>query len=325
MDGPPLKMPTWENGVALSPTCKLEGMQCDGRFDGEMDHGKVTGNNVVSWKPGLNDWYETVKLNYGYDFTDPTKQRRAYPCAWHPEPPLPDTWAKMDHGDRLLAGDGRRWFPLRHVAHAAAGILELAHRPRAGAHAGRFLRRRSLRQRSGQGPGQRSGHLAASWWEIECDVRFARRGFDAVYDDPSYKALKNIYDGPGWANDLDHARSDDFIFENSVRYAENHDEVRLAGRGNWGGIGMNVGRAVTAILYGVGRGSVMLYSGQEVGEPAAGAEGFGGDDARTSIFDYWSMPELVKWTNDHKYDGGKLSAEQKTFTRELWTSPRNHK
>ena len=55
----------------------------------------------------------------------------------------------------------------------------------------------------------------------------------------------------------------------------------------------------------------MLYSGQEVGEPAAGAEGFGGDDARTSIFDYWSMPELVKWTNDHKYDGGKLSAEQK--------------
>ncbi len=64
-------------------------------------------------------------------------------------------------------------------------------------------------------------------------------GFDAVYDDPTYKALKNIYDGRGWANDLDHARADDFIFENSVRYAENHDEVRLAGRGNWGGVGMN--------------------------------------------------------------------------------------
>ena len=80
-------------------------------------------------------------------------------------------------------------------------------------------------------------------------------GFNAVYDDPSYKSLKNIYDGPGWANDLDHARRDEFIFENSVRYAENHDEVRLASRGNWGGIGMKVGPPVSAILYGVGRGA----------------------------------------------------------------------
>ena len=57
----------------------------------------------------------------------------------------------------------------------------------------------------------------------------------------------------------------------------------------------------------------MLYNGQEVGEPAAGAEGFGGDDARTCIFDYWSMPELVKWVNGHRYDGGRLSPEQKAL------------
>jgi hypothetical protein len=61
------------------------------------------------------------------------------------------------------------------------------------------------------------------------------------------------------------------------------------------------------------RGAIMLYNGQEVGEPAAGAEGFGGDDARTSIFDYWSMPELVKWVNGHRYDGGRLSPEQKAL------------
>ena len=73
---------------------------------------------------------------------------------------------------------------------------------------------------------------------------------------------------------------------------------------------MAVGRPVSAILYGMSRGVIMLYNGQEVGEPAAGAEGFGGDDARTSIFDYWSMPELVKWVNGHRYDGGRLSPEQ---------------
>jgi hypothetical protein len=136
-------------------------------------------------------------------------------------------------------------------------------------------------------------------------------GFDAVYDDPSYKTLKAIYDGSAWANDLDHALDADFIFQNSLRYAENHDEVRLAGRGQWGGVGPLVGRAVSAILYGLSRGPVLLYSGQEVGEPADGAEGFGGDDARTTIFDYWSMPELVKWVNNHRYDGGRLSAEQR--------------
>ena len=74
---------------------------------------------------------------------------------------------------------------------------------------------------------------------------------------------------------------------------------------------MKIGVPVSAILFGLSRGPVMLYNGQEVGEPGAGVEGFGSDDARTSIFDYWSMPELVKWVNGHKYDGGKLSNDQK--------------
>jgi hypothetical protein len=100
------------------------------------------------------------------------------------------------------------------------------------------------------------------------------------------------------------------LFTRSLRYAENHDEVRLGGAGQWGGIGIQVGRPVSAILYGLSRGPVLVYSGQEVGEPAQGAEGFGGDDARTTIFDYWSMPELVKWVNNHRYDGGRLSPEQ---------------
>ena len=136
-------------------------------------------------------------------------------------------------------------------------------------------------------------------------------GFNGVYDDPTYRAIKKIYEGPGWANDIDQARPDEFIFDNSLRYAENHDEARLASKSQWGGHGMQAGPAICAILYGLSRGPVLMYNGQEVGEPGAGVEGFGGDDSRTSIFDYWSMPELVKWVNNHKYDGGKLSDEQK--------------
>src|SRR4029077_12736371 len=136
-------------------------------------------------------------------------------------------------------------------------------------------------------------------------------GFNGVYDDPTYRAIKKIYEGPGWANDIDDARPEAFIFENSLRYGENHDEVRLAAKSQWGGVGMRVGISVSAILYGLSRGPVMIYNGQEVGEPAEGVEGFGSSDARTSIFDYWSMPELVKWVNDHKYDGGRLTSDQK--------------
>ena len=57
----------------------------------------------------------------------------------------------------------------------------------------------------------------------------------------------------------------------------------------------------------------MIYFGQEVGEPGAGAEGFGGDDGRTTLFDYWGVPEHQKWVNGGKYDGGLLSVEQKAL------------
>ena len=138
-------------------------------------------------------------------------------------------------------------------------------------------------------------------------------GFNAVYDDPTYKVLKGIYDRRLWANDIDAEITSDFIYHNSLRYAENHDEVRLAGKHQWGDVGMEVGRPVAAILFGIGRGPLLIYNGQEVGEPANGVEGFGGDDARTTIFDYWSMPELVKWVDGHKYDGALLSDEQKSL------------
>jgi hypothetical protein len=54
----------------------------------------------------------------------------------------------------------------------------------------------------------------------------------------------------------------------------------------------------------------MIYFGQEVGEPGAAAEGFSSDDGRTTIYDYWGVPEHQKWMNDGKFDGAKLSPEQ---------------
>jgi glycosidase len=336
-DGPPLHLPTWKDGQPLSPTCKtvaaldqgtagaqpptsetnggrrppLQLQQCDGLFDGERDHGRVTGNNKASWAPDLNDWYETAKLNYGFDFTDPTKSVREYPNANMPDKPIPDTWKKMDAVLGYWQGIGVDGFrcDMSHMVPPEFWNWIIA-RARGRNPDVVFIGEaydNDLAKVPGVDPVISKLHGGQS--NVMFDLLDA--GFNAVYDDPTYRAIKKLYEGPGWANDIDGARPYDFIFENSLRYSENHDEVRLAAKTQWGGLGMKVGRPVSAILYGLSRGPIMLYNGQEVGEPGEGVEGFGGNDARTSIFDYWSMPEFVKWVNDHKYDGQRLSPEQK--------------
>lgn len=310
-EGPPLRLPTWRDGVALSPTCTIEGMQCDGLFAGELDHGRVTGNNVASWAPGLTDWYETVKLNYGFDFMDPSQITREYPSALAPDKPIPDTWRKMDEIVAYWQDFGIDGFRCD-MAHMVPPEFWnwLIDRARRRAPEVIFIAE-AYNNDPMKVPGSDPiiSCLNGERGNIMFDLLNA--GFNAVYDDPAYKAVKRIYDGAGWANDVDCSLGEDYIFDNSLRYAENHDEVRLAAPSQWGGHGMEIGRPVSALLYGMSRGPAMLYNGQEVGEPAQGVEGFGGDDARTSIFDYWAMPELRKWVNCHRYDGGQLSDEER--------------
>lgn len=303
--GPPLRLPTVCDGQFVSPTCAVLGAG-DGLFAPETAVGRVTGNNAATWAPSMNDWYETVKLNYGFDFTTGA---RAYPCAGAPDAPVPDTWVKMDqvlaHWQELGV-DGFRC-DMAHMVPPEfwAWAIARARARRPGVY--------FLAEAYNNDPMKVEGayDLLAHFHNVMIELLNA--GFDAVYDDPAYKTLKALYDGSAWANDIDGtlAAQGPCVFPCSLRYAENHDEVRLAGRGQWGGVGMEVGRPVSGILFGLSRGPVLLYSGQEVGEPADGLEGFGGDDARTTIFDYWSMPEVVKWVNGHRYDGARLSPAQK--------------
>lgn len=294
----PLRLPTVKDDQPVSPTCQVMG-GCDGLFAGETDHAKVTGNNVTTNTPGAGDWYETVKLNYGFDFTQGRHGPKEFPTAAQPDKPIPDTWHKMDavlaHW-QTLGVDGFRcdmahWVPVEFWRWAITRARER--------HPGTFFAAEAYDNDPNKFT---DGNVLTALVEA---------GFDAVYDDLSYDTLKEIYDGPKWANDLDGVLGSIAPLHQSLRYAENHDEVRLANPKQWGGLGAAVGRPVSAILFGLGRGPALIYNGQEVGEPALGAEGFGGDDARTSIFDYWSMPELAKWVNGHRYDGGGLSNEQR--------------
>ena len=74
---PPLRLPTGGQP------------DCDGLFDGEREFGRVTGNNAATWTPKSGDWYETVKLNYGWNYLDGRPPRDAFKSP-------PRTWTFMD-------------------------------------------------------------------------------------------------------------------------------------------------------------------------------------------------------------------------------------
>ena len=283
--GPPLKLPN-----SGRPGC-------DGRFGPESEFGRVTGNNVVSWEPTIHDWYETVKLNYGHDFTrGRDTSHLPGPAATRDE--VPRTWRTMDEILAYWQGMGVDGFRAD-MAHLVP--ME-------------FWRWALQRSRSRDPEvfwvAEAYDNDPAKLCEGHVLDALLGAGFQAVYDDPTYDMLKGIYQSVQWANDLDPLTFTGKRFHKSLRYAENHDEVRLAGPMVWGGHGMQVGKAVSAVLFAMGRGPVMLYQGQEVGEPAAEMAGFGGSDGRSSIFDYGSMPELSKWVNGGSFDGGGLSADQ---------------
>jgi glycosidase len=286
--GPPLKLPT------------VGKPGCDGLFALETDVGRVTGNNVVSWQPSIHDWYETVKLNYGHDFTI-GRDTSHLPAPETPPADVPKTWRTMDEILRYwqaLGVDGFR----ADMAH----MIPME-----------FWRWSVKRCRSRDPEvffcAEAYDNDPAKLTNAHVLDDLLDANFDAVYDDPVYDVLEGMYDSGKWANDLDPLTFTGRRFHRSLRYAENHDEVRLANPKEWGGLGMKVGKPASAVLFAMGRGPIMLYHGQEVGEPALGSEGFCGDNARTSIFDYGAMPEFAKWVNGGKFDGGLLTAEQKSL------------
>jgi len=316
-EGPPLRLATFDpqKKEPLTPTTKViwedkenrfPGLKekIDGLFPPESKRGKVTGDNQDTWRPKMDVWYETCKFNYGYDFTHGAKGQRKHPTVTRPDIAVPNLWKKMDAVLAYWQEMGVDGFRCD-VAHIVPS--EFWHWALARA-----------RERNPK-----------TFFYAECyegDVRLEvpdanpdlspfksnptsllEAGFDAVYGHDAYKRLMEIYQDKAWANDLDNASRSGFVGDNSVRYAENHDEVRVASPQHWGGHGPLVGRPVSGILFGLSRGPVMVYYGQEVGEPAnVGAAGFELDKGRTTFFDYWSVPTLIQWMNQGKYDGGGL-------------------
>ena len=101
----------------------------------------------------------------------------------------------------------------------------------------------------------------------------------------------------------------DGIATNMLNFLENHDEQRFASEQYAGDPWRVVPSLVVSSM--ISTGPFMLYAGQELGEPAAEAEGYSGLDGRTTIFDYWSIPTLRRWLNHGNCDGPLTESEQR--------------
>lgn len=280
LPGQPFKVPGGYNpgGDAFSSPLK------DGRFD--ENPAKATGNDVFSASPGINDWFETIKLNYGVDYLSGRTNH------FDPVPPL---WQKLNDILHFWAAKGIDGF--------RCDMVEMVPFEFWGWIIGRL---------KADFPGL---IFIGEAYNAGLYRRYLNEGkFDYLYDKVGlYEAIRRLTCGSWGANtwEINAVWNNDTkdIDERMLRFMENHDEQRIASRYFAGSSRAAIpGMIVTATL---ATGPVMIYAGQEVGEPAEGSAGFSGDDGRTTIFDYWSAPELRKWVNNGRFDGGGLSDEQR--------------
>lgn len=244
---------------------------------------KVTGNDQFTPQPSINEWYETVKLNYGVDIQ---QGRKTY------FDPVPDTWVKMK--DILL------FWTAKNVDGFRCDMAEMVPVE---------FWNWAIPQVKAANP---SVVFIAEIYNPNEYRNYIKKGqFDYLYDKVQlYDTLRNLMSQHSSTQDIAVIQSSlNDINGNMVHFMENHDEQRIASRF----FATDPWKAVPAMVVSalIDKAPIMIYFGQEVGEPGAGAEGFGGDDGRTTLFDYWGAPEHQKWVNGGAFDGGKLAEEQK--------------
>lgn len=246
---------------------------------------KVTGNDQFTATPGVNEWFETIKLNYGVDIQNNRTKNFD---------PIPNTWVKMKDILVYWAQKGIDGFRCDMAEMVPVEFWQWAI-PQVKAVAPHII-------------------FIAEIYNPQEYRNYIQTGkFDLLYDKVQlYDTLRNLTNGHGNTNYITGIQqwlAD--INPNMLHFLENHDEQRIASRDFAG----DPWKAVPAMVISatIDKAPIMIYFGQEVGESGSGAEGFGGEDGRTTIFDYWGVPEHQKWMNGGKFDGGQLSDNQKAL------------
>ena len=244
---------------------------------------KATGNNRFDAYPNINDWYETVKLNYGVDY------QNGGTCHFNP---IPDTWTKML--DILMFWAGK------HIDGFRCDMAEMV----------------PVEFWEWAIPQVKTKHpdllfIAEVYNPKEYGNYLFRGKFDYLYDKVGlYDTLRAIVCGDESATAITRAwQSLGGIEKRMLNFLENHDEQRIASDF----FASNPRKAIPALIVSacMNVNPMMIYFGQEFGELGMDSEGFSGRDGRTTIFDYWSVDTIRRWRNGGKFDGKMMTDNQK--------------
>ncbi|MBS1951016.1 MAG: alpha-amylase family protein [Bacteroidetes bacterium] len=253
----------------------------DGKFT--ETPAKASGNDLFTATPGINDWFETVKINYGVDVLN---GRKTY------FDPVPDTWIKMKDilifwANKKIDGfrcDMAEMVPVEFWNWAIPQVKQ--------------INSQLIFIAEIYNPQQYRNYI---------DIG----KFDFLYDKVQlYDQLRLLINQKGQTTELPKIQESlKGINHKMVHFLENHDEQRIASSFFAGDAWKAIPAMTVSAL--IDQSPVMIYFGQEVGEAGAGTEGFSGEDGRTTIFDYWGVPAHQAWMNGGKFNEEKLTDDQK--------------
>ena len=246
---------------------------------------KATGNDCFTANPSVNDWYETVKLNYGVDYMNGRKGHFY---------PIPKTWYMMNDILCFWASKGVDAFRCDMAELVPVEFWEWC-----------------IREVKHKYP--KVQFIAEVYNPAEYSSYMYRGGFDYLYDKVGlYDTLRAVMNGQTSANEISYAlQSTSDIRGNMLTFLENHDEQRIASDF----FAAKAERALAALIVSATTGTepFMLYAGQEFGERGMDKEGYSGVDGRTTIFDYWSVDTLRRWKGNGDYSGEQLTEQEKNL------------
>ena len=271
----------------------------DGKFD--ENPAKWTGNGSRMAKPDINDWYETIKINYGIrpdgskDFPVlpdgfDKKSYKEHFTFWK-DKSVPSSWKKFR--DIALywtekGVDGFRYDMAEMVPYEFWSYMNSAIKMK-----------------------NPNAFLLAEVYNPNEYRNYINLGkMDYLYDKVAfYDKLKEVVQGkslPDPISDIQKSMAD--IEHHMFHFLDNHDEQRLASPEFAGS--PEKGKPLMVVSALISTSPTMIYFGQEVGEAGNENGGFG-THSRTSIFDYVGVPNHQRWMNNGQFDGGQLSQSEK--------------
>ncbi|EAQ55629.1 alpha-amylase family protein [Vibrio sp. MED222] len=278
---------------------------------------KWTGNGSRLSKPNFDDWYETVKINYGVrpdgskDFPElpddyAMRDHLAHYHFWQ-QVDVPDSWIKfrdialywLEKGVDGFRYDMAEMVPVEFWSYLNSSIKVK----------------------------NQDAFLMAEVYQPDLYRDYIRLGkMDYLYDKVDlYDGLKAIMQGKASTAiipEIQHQMMD--IEHHMMHFLDNHDEQRVASPEFVGN--PHIAKPAMLVSALLSSSPTMIYFGQEVGEPGAENAGFG-QPSRTSIFDYIGVPQHQKWMNGGKFDGGQLNDDEKQlrlFYQQVMTFSLNH-